>query len=85
MLTLYHVSVDNKPKISKLFIQKVPETCAEWENKDIKRICFSTYIEKCLIATQSLNLILSDYVINVCKFIVNEDDEKSQRSRVCLL
>ena len=75
MLTLYHVSVDNKPKISKLFIPKVPETCAKWENKDIKRICFSTSIEKCLIATQSLNLILSDYVINVYKFIVNEDDE----------
>ena len=72
MLTLYHVSVDQEPKRSMLFTPKIPETCAKWENKDIKRICFSTSIEKCLIATQSLNLILSDYVINVYKFIMKE-------------
>lgn len=51
MLTLYHVSVDQEPKRSMLFTPKIPETCAKWENKDIKRICFSTSIEKCLIAT----------------------------------
>lgn len=74
MLTLYHVSLDQNPKRSMLFIPKIPETCAKWENKDIKRICFSTSIEKCLIATQSLD-IFSHQILNVYKFEVDENDK----------
>ena len=74
MLTLYHVSLDRNPKRSMLFIPKIPETCAKWENKDIKRICFSTSIEKCLITTQSLD-IFSHQILNVYKFEVDENDK----------
>jgi len=73
MLTLYHVSIDYEPKTSMLFIPKIPIKCAKWE-KDIKRICFSTSIEKCLIAIQSLD-IFSHQILNVYKFEVDENDE----------
>lgn len=74
MITLYHVSIDYEPRKSMLFEPKIPAKHAKLE-KDIKRICFSTYIEKCLIAIQSLDVISSHHIINVYKFEVNENDE----------
>lgn len=74
MLTLYHVSIDYEPKSSMLFIPRIPDKCSKWE-KCIKRICFSTSIEKCLIAIQSLDVISSHHVINAYKFEVDENDE----------
>lgn len=74
MLTLYHISIDYEPRKSMLFEPKIPAKHAKWE-KDIKRICFSTSIEKCLIAIQSLDVISSHHIINVYKFEVNENDE----------
>ena len=43
MLTLYHVSVDQEPKRSMLFTPKIPESCAKWENKDIRIILRQFY------------------------------------------
>ena len=48
-IKLYHVSfdIDNEP-LCKQFIPRVPKSCERDEENQIKRICFSDSIERCL-------------------------------------
>lgn len=54
-MTLYHVSFGLQ-EIEKLFIPKVPESCAAILGEDAKtpRICFSSSIARCIQATECL-------------------------------
>lgn len=76
MKILYHVSIqDNKEIKNKIFIPRVPESCADFESKSIKRICFSTSIEKCIIASGILSLLKPDIILNVFTLYVDDNDK----------
>ena len=76
MKILYHVSMrDNKEIKNKIFIPRVPESCADFESKSIKRICFSTSIEKCIIASGILSLLKPDIILNVFTLYVDDNDK----------
>lgn len=48
-MELYHITDNlNEPK-NKLFIPRIPESAAEDEDQETKRICFSSSIEKCIL------------------------------------
>lgn len=81
-MILYHVSlVENYNNIlfdnigSTLFIPRIPEHMADFENKTIKRICLSTSIEKCLIAANNLSMLRDNVIILVYTVEIDDEDE----------
>lgn len=77
MKILYHVSVhDNKEIEKKIFTPRVPESCADFESHSIKRICFATSIEKCIIAAGVLSLLkANETILNVFTLYVDDNDK----------
>lgn len=76
MKTLYHVSASNIEMENKTFVPRVPESCADFESHTIERICFSTSIEKCIIAAAILSSIKpNETILNVFTLCVDDNDE----------